>query len=87
MGVFNADDGMIGSRDPEWLQGSINVIIEIFRRFGLMSNVAKSKTMTFQPGSICTGVSEEAFSQRSTREGATYKKHLQQSILCPDCGV
>ena len=26
-----------------------------------MSNVAKSKTTTCQPGEICTGMSEEAF--------------------------
>ena len=58
MGVFNADDGMLGSRYPEWLQGAINVLIRLFRRVRLMVNVAKSKNMTCQPGAIHMGISE-----------------------------
>ena len=27
IGIFYADDGMIGSRDTEWFQGAINVLI------------------------------------------------------------
>ena len=57
IGLFYADDGMIGSRYPEWFQEAINVIIELFRRVGLMSNVAKSKIMTCQTGAICMGMS------------------------------
>ena len=44
--VFYSYDGMIGSRDPEWLQGVINVIIRLFIRVEFMANVAKSKTTT-----------------------------------------
>ena len=69
MGVFYADDGIILSRGPEWVQGVINVLIRLFRRFGLISNVEKSKIMTCQPGVICTGMSEEAFSRKSKLEG------------------
>ena len=46
MGVFYANEGMIGSWDPEWLQGAINILIGLFIRVGIMANVAKSKTMT-----------------------------------------
>ena len=38
MGVFYSDDSMIISRDPEWLQAAINVIIGLFRRIILMAN-------------------------------------------------
>ena len=34
------------SRDPECLQGALNVLIEMFRRIGLAANISKSKTMT-----------------------------------------
>ena len=57
---------MIGSRDPEWLQGNINVIIGLFRRVVLMANVEKSNTMTFQTGDIHKWMSDEAFSTRIT---------------------
>ena len=71
MGVFYADDGMIGSRDPDLLQGAINVIIGLFRRVKIMANVTKSNTMTCHPGVIHKGMSEEAFSWRIKGEGST----------------
>ena len=87
MGVFYADDGIILSRGPEWVQGVINVLIRLFRRFGLISNVEKSKTKTCQPGVICTGMSEEAFIFRIKGEGGTYWERLQWCIPCPYFGV
>ena len=58
MGVFYAANGLIGLQDPEWLQGSINIPISLFRQIGLMANVAKSKTMMCPPGMIRSGISE-----------------------------
>ena len=46
MGVFYADDGIIGSWDSEWLQGGLHILIILFRHISLMANFAKSKTMT-----------------------------------------
>ena len=36
-------------------KGDLNVLIGIFRRVGLMDNVAKFKTITFQPGKFSQG--------------------------------
>ena len=58
--VFYADNGLIGSRYPKWLQGGLNVLIGPFLRIGLMENVAKSKTMTCHTGEIWLGMLEEA---------------------------
>ena len=52
IGVLYSDDGPIGLWDPEWLQEAPNVLIDMFRCTGLMSNVAKSKIMTCHPGTI-----------------------------------
>ena len=46
LGVFYADDGIIGSQDTEWLQGAFTVLIDLFLQIGLMANVTKSKTTT-----------------------------------------
>ena len=73
MGTFYAGDGIIRSRDMEWIQGYINVLTGLFRRVDLMANITKSKIKTCQTGVIHTWMSEEAFSQRSTGEGATYR--------------
>ena len=56
MGMFYTDGGMIGSRDLEWIQGAINVLIKLFRRFYLMPNTEKYKTTTCQTGEIFTGM-------------------------------
>ena len=69
MGVLYADDGIIRSRDLEWLQGALNILIGLFYQIGLMANVARSKTMTCHPGTICLVMSKEAVGQRSTGEG------------------
>ena len=53
----------------------------------MMGNVLKSKTKTFHPGDIFTGISEKAFSQSSTKEGENYQERLQQRIPCPECGM
>ena len=52
MGVFYAYNGPVGSRDPGWLQWSLNVLIGLYRQIVLMANVAKSKLMTCHPGKI-----------------------------------
>ena len=71
MRIFYVDDGLVGSREPEWLQGSISVLIDLLRQYGLVDNVANYKSMTCQPGAIWSGMSEEAVGQWSTGRGAT----------------
>ena len=87
MGMFYADDGLIGLWDPEWPQGSTNVLIRLFCMIGLMINVEKSKTMAYQPGAIFTGVSEESFSRSITGKRSTYWERLQRRIQCLDCSA
>ena len=52
LGMFYADYGLMGYRDPEWLQGTINAPIGLLHWFILAANIANSKTMTCQPGAI-----------------------------------
>ena len=71
LGVFYADNGIMVCLDPYWLQEILNFFIRLFRKINLASNAAKSKTMTFQLRKITSGMSNEAFGQRSTGGGAT----------------
>ena len=41
LGVFYADDGMVGSRDADWLKHLMNILVGLFRQYGLAANVAK----------------------------------------------
>ena len=55
---FYTCDGPLGSRDLEWLQGALNVLIGLFLKIGLSSNVDKSNTMTCQPEVIRSSMLE-----------------------------
>ena len=41
LGVFYADDGLLGYWHPEWMQGALNILIQLLRKTGLANNVAK----------------------------------------------
>ena len=58
--LLYADNGVVGFRDPEWLQGVLDVIISLFRQCVLVANVAKPKAVTFQSGTLRSGMLEEA---------------------------
>ena len=57
LGVFYANDGMVGSRDVEWIQHLMNVLVGLLRQYGLVSNIAKSRMMMCQPDSLRLGMS------------------------------
>ena len=80
MGLLCADDGMVGSRDPEWLQVALNVLIRILRRYRLLANVAKSKAMTFQLGTLRSAILEEAVELWCTARWETYCERLRMRI-------
>ena len=60
MGGFYANEGMVGSRDPDWLQHSMNLLVNLFRWYGLAANAVKSRYMACQPGALRPGMSAEA---------------------------
>ena len=66
LGFFYVDDGMVVSRESEWIQNSMNVLVGIFRCYGISANVAKSCTMMCQSGVIRSGMSEESKTLKCT---------------------
>ena len=86
LGVFYVNNDMVGSRDPDWLQNTMNVLVGLFRRYGLATNVDKSHTMTCQPSALRAGMPEEAMALKCTGVGELYWVRLQKMIPCPECG-
>ena len=43
--LFYADDGMVVSLDPAWLQGAFTALVGLFDRVGLQENVGKTVSM------------------------------------------
>ena len=52
LACFYADNGLIASRDPDFLQRAFGVLTGLFDRVGLQTNMSKTETMTFIPGAI-----------------------------------
>ena len=71
VGRIYSDDGILSSRYPEWLHGTLNFLIRQFQRIGLAANVTNHKTIMCQPAVIRSGIPEEAFGRSSTGKGAT----------------
>ena len=87
LGVFYANDGMVGPCEPEWMQNAMNVLVGLFRRYGLAANVSKSHKMTCQLGALQSGMSEEATALKCTSVGDLYRVILQRRTPCLKCGV
>ena len=85
LGILYADYGMVVSRDSDWLQHTLNVLLGFFRRYGLASNIAKSCTMNYQTRALRAGMSEEAMALRCTGVGDSYQVRLQRRIPFPEC--
>ena len=49
---FYADDGRISGRDPIWVQAVLTTMVRIFVRYGLQTNLDKTKAMICTPGFI-----------------------------------
>ena len=80
--VLYADEGMIGAQDSEYIQNALNVLIGLFWRYGIVANIAKYRTITCQPRTLQSGMSEEAVNRRCTGVGASYCEQLR--IRTPD---
>ena len=65
----------------------MNVMVGLFRHYGLTDNVAKSHSMAFQPGALPSGMSEEAKALKYTGVVDLYKVRLRRRIPCLECGV
>ena len=60
LGVFYADYGLVVSCDLDWLQHTINDLVGLFIRYGLVYNVTKSCKITCQTGALRARISEDA---------------------------
>jgi hypothetical protein len=50
--IFYVDNGYIASRDAEFLQEALNILVKTFKRVGLATNTKKTQAMVCMPGEI-----------------------------------
>ena len=85
--LFYADDGMVVSFDPAWLQGAFTALVGLFDRVGLRTNVGKTVRMvchSCQAGAV--NRTEEAYRRRITGKGRSYAERQRERVKCLECG-
>ena len=88
LAVFYADNGMVASSDPAWLQGAFSALVAIFNRVGLRNNVGKTDSMACHPCWAGDGNRTEAgYSRRLTGVGKTYTERQRERVACRECGT
>ena len=85
LGVLYADGGMVGSREIDWLQKSMNVLVRLFQPYGLADNVAKSFLMTCKPGTLRLGMSAEVKDLKCLGVVYSYHMRIRRHIPCMEC--
>ena len=84
--LFYADDGLIASRNHEWLQMAIECLSELFECMGLRTNTNKTEAMTCTPGYISSQVSDAAYKHQMEGTGLSYRERKRLRATCATCG-
>jgi hypothetical protein len=82
---FYADDGLLAARDPEHLELAFDILTSLFDRVGLKTNTLKTEAMTFLPGRIRRGLSDEAYLVRMDPEARAAA--AARKVRCELCQV
>jgi hypothetical protein len=83
--AFFVDDGLVGPRDPVWLQSALDVLVILFESIGLRTNPDKTKLMMCAPGNIQVAHTEEVYhTQQYVPVNPTAKRHW---VKCNICGM
>jgi len=88
MVAFYADDGLFAVWNHQWLQDALNVLVTLFQKVGLETNVDKTKILICHPSFVRTHLrhlSDEAYKRRLTGEGLSYRDRKQQRMQCQLC--
>ena len=71
--LFYADNGMVASSDPRWLQGEFSTLVGIYDRVGLRTNFRKTVSMVCPPCQAAGNQSEAVYGRQIMGEGPTYR--------------
>ena len=77
---------MVASSDLCWLQWAFNVLVGLFERVGLHTNVGKTVGMTCRTCPAAGNQPEVAYGHKITGEGPTYGKRQKKRVECGDWG-
>jgi hypothetical protein len=81
--AFFVDNGLVGSRDPIWLQSAMDVLITLFEGIGLQTNPDKTKVMMCVSRNIRVAHMEVGYhAQQQGPVDPTMKRHWVECDVC-----
>ena len=83
--MFYAEEGMVASSYPAWLQGAFNALVGLFDRVGLQTNVGKTVGMVCHTCQAAGNLTTTAYRRRITGEGQSYRERLRAQVVCEEC--
>ena len=79
--LFYADDGMVASSDPAWLQGAFTALVGLFDRVGLRTNVGNTVSMVCHPCQATAGNrTQDVYGRRLMGEGKSYTERQRERV-------
>ena len=78
--LFYADNSMVASPDPCWLQWAFNALVSLFERVSLQTNDKKTVIMVCKLCQAAGTQSEAAYGRKMTGEGPTYWKWQKERV-------
>ena len=84
--LFYADDGMVASSNPRWLQWVFDALVSLFKQVGLRTNIRKTVNMVYQLCQAAGTQSVAAYGRKMTGEGPTYREWQKERVECGECG-
>jgi len=83
--IFYVDDAYLASRDAEFLQHMLDLLVSLFVRVGLETNTSKTQRMICTPGRIRTQLPTDSY-RRLQRGRVTATEWNARDIECFKCG-
>ncbi len=81
--VFSIDDSYIASRNAEFLQEALNILIKTFGHVGLATNTKKTQAMICTLGKIQVQLPMDSY--KCMREGVAAGDESQRAVVCHVC--
>ena len=80
--LFYADNGIVASSDPRWIQGAFSTLVGLFDRVGLLTNARNTFGMVCCPCQAAGNQSEVAYGRWMTGEGPSYQERQKGRVQC-----
>ena len=84
--LFYADDGMVASSVPHWIQWEFNALVGLFEFVGLRTNVGKTVIMVCRPCQAEGNQLEAAYGQKIPGDGPAYRERQKERVEFGECG-